>query len=145
MVAVWLTRPDQAFGIAIEGLCPTEADPWVAQAYLPGEEISAYAVAVDGRLAAFQSYRPTYRVGHGAGVAFEAADAPVARHLPTGGLSIEWTGQFRSIFVATSTVNCTLLNATRAPPAGSTISDPEMISLDPFLKDAPYRPRRRRR
>ena len=57
-----LIRPSR---IAIEGLCPTEADPWVAQAYLPGEEISAYAVAVNGRLAAFQSYRPTYRVGHG--------------------------------------------------------------------------------
>ena len=86
-----LIRPSR---IAIEGLCPTAADPWVAQAYLPGEEISAYAVAVNGRLAAFQSYRPTYRVGHGAGVAFEPMDAPVARQFADGLVSrLNWTGQ----------------------------------------------------
>ena len=78
----------------IRQLRPTEVDPWVAQAYLPGEEISAYAVAVDGRLAAFQSYRPTYRVGQGAGVAFEAADVPEARAFVDALVSrLQWTGQ----------------------------------------------------
>ena len=75
-------------------LLPTEADPWVAQTYLPGEEISAYAIAVNGRLVAFQSYRPTYRVGHGAGVAFEIADVPVARRFVDGLVArLNWTGQ----------------------------------------------------
>lgn len=86
-----LIRPSES---EVQKLCPTDADPWVAQTYLPGEEISAYAVAVDGRLAAFQSYRPTYRVGHGAGVAFEAAQVPAARAFVDALVSrLKWTGQ----------------------------------------------------
>src|SRR5262249_40436888 len=73
---------------------PTPADPWVAQLYLPGEEISAYAVAAGGRVTAFQSYRPTYRVGHGAGVAFEAVDDFVARQFAAGLVArLNWSGQ----------------------------------------------------
>lgn len=86
-----LIRPSAA---EIEKLTPSEADPWVAQAYLPGEEICAYAVAVDGRVAAFQGYRPTYRVGHGAGVAFEAVDVAAARAFVAGLVSrLNWNGQ----------------------------------------------------
>lgn len=86
-----LIRPSRA---AVDALCPTEADPWVAQAYLPGEEISAYAVAVDGRLAAFQSYKPTYRVGQGAGVAFAPVDDSVARQFVDGLVArLNWSGQ----------------------------------------------------
>ncbi|MDA9525240.1 hypothetical protein XI06_34275 [Bradyrhizobium sp. CCBAU 11434] len=86
-----LIRPSRA---ALDALCPTAADPWVAQAYLPGEEISAYAVAVNGRLAAFQSYKPTYRVGQGAGVAFAAVADPVARQFVDGLVArLNWTGQ----------------------------------------------------
>lgn len=86
-----LIRPSRA---AVDALCPTAADPWVAQAYLPGEEISAYAVAVDGRLAAFQSYKPTYRVGQGAGVAFAPVDDSVARQFVDGLVArLNWSGQ----------------------------------------------------
>ncbi|MBR0836436.1 hypothetical protein JQ612_24880 [Bradyrhizobium manausense] len=86
-----LIRPSRA---VVDALFPTAADPWVAQTYLPGEEISAYAVAVDGCLAAFQSYRPTYRVGQGAGVAFAPADEPVARQFVEGLVGrLNWTGQ----------------------------------------------------
>ena len=86
-----LIKPSES---TIARLSPTADDPWVAQTYLPGEEISAYAIAIGGRLTAFQSYRPTYRVGLGAGVAFEAADAPDARQF-VGGLAARlcWTGQ----------------------------------------------------
>ena len=45
MVALWLARADQAFGSRHRETLSDRADPWVAQAYLPGEEISAYAVA----------------------------------------------------------------------------------------------------
>ena len=73
---------------------PTPADPWVAQSYLPGEEISAYAAARAGRLLALQSYRPTYRVGHGAAVAFEAVDAPAVQRFVSGLVArLNWTGQ----------------------------------------------------
>jgi hypothetical protein len=86
-----LIRPSET---EISKLRPTEADPWVAQSYLPGEEISAHAVGMEGRLIALQSYRPTYRVGQGAGVAFEAADVPVARQFVSALISkLNWTGQ----------------------------------------------------
>jgi hypothetical protein len=86
-----LIRPSEA---EVAKLRPTQADPWVAQSYLPGEEISAYAVGLEGRLLAFQSYRPTYRVGQGAGVAFEAVDVPAARCFVSGLISrLNWTGQ----------------------------------------------------
>ena len=86
-----LIRPSRA---AVEQLRPTAADPWVAQAYLPGEEISAYAVAVAGRLVAFQSYKPTYRVGQGAGVAFAPVGDAIARQFVDGLVArLSWTGQ----------------------------------------------------
>jgi hypothetical protein len=86
-----LIKPSRA---DIDKLRPTKTDPWVAQTYLPGEEISAYAVAVDGRVAAFQAYKPTYRVGHGAGVAFEAVNTPAAQRFVAGLVArLNWTGQ----------------------------------------------------
>jgi predicted ATP-grasp superfamily ATP-dependent carboligase len=86
-----LIKPSEA---DVAKLRPTETDPWVAQSYLPGEEISAYAVATDGRLTAFQAYKPTYRVGHGAGVAFESVDAPAAQRFVAGLVTrLNWTGQ----------------------------------------------------
>jgi predicted ATP-grasp superfamily ATP-dependent carboligase len=86
-----LIRPSET---EISKLRPTEADPWVAQSYLPGEEISTYAAGMEGRLIALQSYRPTYRVGQGAGVAFEAVDVPVARQFVSALISkLNWTGQ----------------------------------------------------
>jgi hypothetical protein len=86
-----LIRPSRD---AIDALRPTAADPWVAQTYLPGEEISAYAVAFNGRLAAFQSYKPTYRVGQGAGVAFAPVDDPIAQKFADGLVArLNWTGQ----------------------------------------------------
>jgi glutathione synthase/RimK-type ligase-like ATP-grasp enzyme len=86
-----LVKPSEA---TIARLSPTADDPWIAQAYLPGEEISAYAIAIGGRVTAFQSYRPTYRVGLGAGVAFEATEVPVARQFVAGlAARLSWTGQ----------------------------------------------------
>lgn len=75
-------------------LRPTELDPWVAQAYLPGEEISAYGVAHGGRLLAFQAYQPTYRVGLGAGVAFVRVSNDRARAFASNlAAALDWTGQ----------------------------------------------------
>jgi hypothetical protein len=47
---------------------------WLVQERLEGEEFCSYAVAVDGRLTAFVTYRPAWRAGRGAGVAFERVD-----------------------------------------------------------------------
>lgn len=52
---------------------PTPADQWVAQSYLPGEELCCWAMAYQGKLVALQAYRPLYRAGQGASLAFEHA------------------------------------------------------------------------
>ena len=86
-----LLRPSPA-GLAL--VAPTVTDPWVAQEFVEGEEISAYAVARRGRPTALALYRSLYRAGHGAGVCFERiaeADASevVARFIAATG----WHGQ----------------------------------------------------
>lgn len=63
-----LIRPDAA---TLAALTPSEADPWVAQAWLPGEELCVHAVTHHGACVAHQAYRPLWRAGDdkGAGVA----------------------------------------------------------------------------
>lgn len=55
----------------VDRLKPSESDPWVAQEFIPGEEVCCYAVAVDGRLTAIATYKPLHRAGKGAGICFE--------------------------------------------------------------------------
>ncbi|MCB9992837.1 MAG: hypothetical protein H6873_04175 [Hyphomicrobiaceae bacterium] len=86
-----LVRPDRR---SVEALAPSENDPWVVQDFLPGEEICAYAIAVEGKLLAFTCYRPLYRAGLGAGVAFEPVDAPEVQRFAAGYVArTKWTGQ----------------------------------------------------
>ena len=78
----------------LRSIVPTAADPWVVQDFLPGEELCGYGVAAGGRLLAFAAYRPLYRSGLGAGIAFEPVDEPVARTFAAGyAASTAWTGQ----------------------------------------------------
>lgn len=66
-------RPTQEQKAEIQ---PSPDTPWVAQTYLPGEELCCSAIVFEGRLVALQAYFPTIRLrdGTGAGIAFEAAD-----------------------------------------------------------------------
>ncbi len=68
-----LICPDDTQRSAIE---PTVEVPWIAQRYLPGEELCCSALVRDGQVLALQAYRPVVRLrgGTGAGIAFEAAD-----------------------------------------------------------------------
>lgn len=50
--------------------------PWVAQTFLPGEELSAYGLAHGGRLLAQRAYRGLFRASAGASVAFAPVDEP---------------------------------------------------------------------
>ena len=75
-------------------LRPTPADPWVAQTYLPGADICACAVAVEGDVKALQAYRPLWRAGLGAGIAFApVADASVDAFVAGFCARLRWTGQ----------------------------------------------------
>ena len=88
-----LVEPDAT---TLSALRPTAADPWIAQAYLPGEELCAYAAARDGNVCALQAYRPLYRAGNGigAGVMVEPVE-DIAITQFVGGFvrSTCWTGQ----------------------------------------------------
>ncbi|MDX8505411.1 ATP-grasp domain-containing protein [Mesorhizobium captivum] len=84
-------RPTPDF---LEAITPSPAMPWVAQRFIDGDEISAYAVARAGKLKALALYRSLYRAGKGAGIFFERVEDRAVRQLVerivTG---TSWTGQ----------------------------------------------------
>lgn len=86
-----LIRPATA---QLAALSPTPSVPWVAQQFLPGQELSVYAVARAGRLTAFSLYRSVYRAGKGAGIYFQPVEDDQAKsfveQFVTG---THWTGQ----------------------------------------------------
>jgi len=80
----------------LEALVPTSGDPWIAQRFLPGEELCVYAAAEAGRIVAMQAYRPLYRAGHGIGAGVMVApisDPAIDRFVAGFVLSTGWTGQ----------------------------------------------------
>ncbi|PBB19759.1 hypothetical protein [Mesorhizobium sp. WSM4313] len=79
---------------ALDAIAPSAAMPWVAQRFVEGEEISAYAVARQGRLKALALYRSLYRAGKGAGIFFERVGDEAARELVERIVAgTTWTGQ----------------------------------------------------
>jgi hypothetical protein len=79
---------------ALDAIAPSPAMPWVAQRFIEGEEISAYAVAREGRLKALALYRSRYRAGKGAGIFFERVEDDAARALVERIVAgTAWTGQ----------------------------------------------------
>ncbi|TIV56186.1 MAG: hypothetical protein E5V80_27975, partial [Mesorhizobium sp.] len=86
-----LLRPTPDF---LDAIAPSHAMPWVAQRFVEGEEISAYAVAREGRLKALALYRSPYRAGKGAGIFFERVEDEAARDLVERIVAgTNWTGQ----------------------------------------------------
>ena len=86
-----LLRPTPDF---LDAIAPTPAMPWVAQRFIEGEEISAYAAARQGRLKALALYRSPFRAGKGAGIFFERVEDKAARALVERIVAgTAWTGQ----------------------------------------------------
>jgi hypothetical protein len=92
---------------------PTPEHPWLVQEHLDGIEFCVHAVAVDGVLTAFSAYRPVWRAGTGAGVAFERLDhdgsAPLSgavqaaeRYAEQLARHLDITGQFGLDLIATA-------------------------------------------
>lgn len=86
-----LLRPHPA---ELASIRPTATAPWVAQRFIEGEELSAYAVARSGKLKAVALYRSLYRAEKGAGVCFEPkSDQAVRSFVETFVARTGWTGQ----------------------------------------------------
>ncbi len=86
-----LIRPGRS---DLDRILPSSADPWVAQAFLPGEELCCWALAMDGKVLALQAYRPLYRAGKGASLAFEpVTNQPIDRFVSGFVAANRWTGQ----------------------------------------------------
>lgn len=79
---------------ALAAIRPTAAAPWVAQEYLTGQEVCAYALAHNGRLTALSAYRGLYRAGRGASIAFAPLVDPAVREFVRRYVAgTSWTGQ----------------------------------------------------
>ncbi|TGQ73277.1 hypothetical protein EN829_012735 [Mesorhizobium sp. M00.F.Ca.ET.186.01.1.1] len=86
-----LLRPSPT---VLDAIRPSAAAPWVAQHFVAGDEISAYALANDGKLKALALYRSRYRAGKGAGIWFERVEDAAARHFVEAFVAgTGWTGQ----------------------------------------------------
>lgn len=73
---------------------PSARDPWVAQRFVPGREVCAYAIAVEGKVTALSVYHPRYRAGQGAGIYFQPVDpTPAMRFVADFAKATGWTGQ----------------------------------------------------
>ena len=80
--------------VQLDALSPSPHAPWVAQQFLAGEELSVYALAKEGRLAAFSLYRSIYRAGKGAGIYFQPVEDDRARAFVERFVAgTYWTGQ----------------------------------------------------
>ncbi|UVK37715.1 hypothetical protein LHFGNBLO_004796 [Mesorhizobium sp. AR10] len=78
----------------LDVISPSPEMPWVAQRFVAGDEISAYAVALNGKLKALALYRSLYRAGKGAGIYFEPVDDAAARRFVESFVAgTGWTGQ----------------------------------------------------
>lgn len=79
---------------ALDDIAPSPDDPWIAQTYLPGEEVCTFGIARRGRLLVHAAYRPQHRVRDGAGIYFEPAhDAAIATAVATLVEALDWTGE----------------------------------------------------
>lgn len=75
-------------------IMPTASDPWVAQEFLSGREVCAYAVIDRGKVAVLSVYHPLYRAGRGAGIYFQPTDpAPALEFVRRFAEDTAWTGQ----------------------------------------------------
>ena len=71
-----LIKPTPA---AVAKITPTPDAPWVAQAFVAGQEISVYAIARKGVPLGYAAYKSVFKAGKGAGVCFEPIRDPAVQ------------------------------------------------------------------
>lgn len=80
-----------------EEVCRLELDlanPWLAQRFVAGREVSSYGIAVHGRLVAHTLYHSRHRVGKAAGIYFSREENATARAFVKRVVArLDYTGQ----------------------------------------------------
>lgn len=79
---------------------PSPKYPWVAQAFVAGRELCAYAFCHAGRVGAVSVYHPRYRAGRGSGVYFDRVEnAQITSFIAEFAQATAWTGQIAFDFI----------------------------------------------
>jgi NAD(P)-dependent dehydrogenase (short-subunit alcohol dehydrogenase family) len=86
-----MIRPDPS---RLSRIHPSPERPWVAQDFIAGQELCAYAIARAGRVSALSVYRGMVRAGAGASISFAPVeDAGVSHFVADFVAAKGWTGQ----------------------------------------------------
>ena len=87
----------------LEAAGALRADPdraWIAQEFIPGQQICSYSVAHSGRLSAHTAYRSTFTAGVGATILFKHIEhPPVQLWVEKLVRELDWTGQIAFDFI----------------------------------------------
>ncbi|MEY0302432.1 ATP-grasp domain-containing protein [Providencia manganoxydans] len=79
---------------------PTQAEPWIAQRFIEGQEFCSFSILIDGELRAHSCYHPRYRVGRGSGIYFQpSTPEPVRQFLEHFGQETAYNGQVGFDFI----------------------------------------------
>jgi predicted ATP-grasp superfamily ATP-dependent carboligase len=65
-----------AGAVELERCNPTDANPWLVQPFVEGEDLCTFSVAHDGKLAAHATYVHPREIDHAGGIVFESVDRP---------------------------------------------------------------------
>lgn len=106
----WVFKPVYSRSAARTLICPEEGqaarleldpiNPWLAQRFISGHEVSSYGIAVDGRLTAHTSYRSHHHAGQAAGICFTAREnAALLRFVERLAGHLKFTGQIGFDFI----------------------------------------------
>ena len=133
-----LIRPPSA---RLASLTISAERPWVAQRHVAGTEMSFYALARGGRLAAFSAYGSRWRERGGASYAFAAPDAPAVAALralaQTLASRLVVDGQFACDVILDADHRPWLLECNPRATSGIHLFQRDAALARAFLDDAP--------
>ncbi len=93
----------------VDAVRPGEAEPWLVQEFVEGPLLCSYSTLHGGRVTAHCAYDTPFKVDHGSGVQFVAADGAASREVAERiGAALGYTGQLSLDFIRTPDGVCAL-------------------------------------
>lgn len=151
----WLARPVFSRGglelltnagplagvLRLEDCRPTEAHPWIVQAFVDGEDVCCFGLAHAGRVTAFSAYRHPMEIEHGGGIVFESIDEPAAlAAMQRVAEATRYHGQLALDFRRAPDGQLELIECNPRPTAGVHLMDDATL-VDAMLAPKPGPPR----